>query len=111
MAKKDEHEAHEMLERLQLAQQRMQLFAAQKQQIQMQLAELENALKEIGRTDKPVFRLIGELLVEKDKAELTKDLSDKKEDFEVRLKSLEKQEGKLKGEATDLQKELSEKIK
>jgi prefoldin beta subunit len=110
MTKKEE-EAQELLGKLQLMQQRMQLFAAQKQQIQLQLAEVDNALSEIEKTDKPIFRLVGELLIEKDKAGLKKDLSEKKEDLGVRLKSLDKQEMKSREQATEFQTELSKKLK
>jgi len=110
MAKKEDNTS-EMLEKLQLSQHKLQMFVAQKQQIQLQLAEFENALEELEKTNKPVFKLVGELLIEKDKAELKKSLSEKKEDFEVRLKSLDKQERKTREEATALQKELAEKLK
>jgi prefoldin beta subunit len=103
--------ATEKIQELQLLQQRLSLFTAQKQQLQLQLAEAENALTEISNAKEPVYKLIGEILVEKSIAEIKKDLQERKEEFDLRIKTLEKQESKSRERAQQLQKEVTEALK
>lgn len=111
MAEKISKETQEKIQELQILQQRLQLFTAQKQQFQMQVIEIENALDEIEKTKNPVYRLVGEILVEKPADEIKKDLEDKKEEFDLRIKTLDKQESKTKDSALALQKEVAAELK
>jgi prefoldin beta subunit len=95
----------------QLLQQRLALFATQKQQLQLQLAELEHALAELNSAKPPVYELVGEILVEKSPENLKKSLQERKDDIELRISAIEKQENKTKEKVQELQKELSEKLK
>jgi prefoldin beta subunit len=49
---------------------------------------------------------VANIMVKGDKAELAKDLSEKKEMLELRIKSLEKQESKLREKANEIQQEV-----
>jgi len=104
-------EMQEKIQELQMLQQRMQLFGAQKQQFQMQMIETENALGEVEKSKSSVYRLVGEILVEKPCDEIKKELKEKKEELELRIKTLDKQEAKTKESALALQKELSAALK
>lgn len=101
----------EKIAELQLLQQRLNLFATQKQTFQVQQIEIENALNELEKAKAPVYKLVGELLIEKSPEELKKELEEKKTDVEIRVKSLEKQEEKTKEKALDLQKDVTSKLK
>ena len=94
-----------------MLQQRLQLFTAQKQQFQMQMIEVENALTEIEKTKNSVYRLVGEILIEKPAEEVKKELKEKKEELDLRIKTLDKQEAKTKESALALQKEISAELK
>ena len=63
--KKIEKDVQEKIMQMQTLQQRLQVFASQKQQFQIQLLEIENALTEVSKTKKPVYSLVGELMIEK----------------------------------------------
>ena len=111
MAEKISKDVQEKLAQMQLLQQRMQVFAAQKQQLQMQVVEIENALKELENAKGSAFKMVGDILVEHKAETLKKEVSEKKENIDIRIKSIEKQEAKIQEEAEDLQKELTGKLK
>ncbi len=111
MEKELSKDMQEKLLQLQLMQQRLNLFANQKQTSQLQMAEVENALAELEHAKSPVYKIVGEILVERDAKELKKDLLDKKSDLDIRVKSIDKQENKTREKALELQKELTEALK
>ncbi len=93
------------LQELQLLQQNLQNNLLQKQQIQNQLLELESALKEIQTTDK-AYKIVGKIMIASSKEELIKDLQDKKEVAELRLKNFTQQEKRIQENIEKLQKEV-----
>jgi len=111
MAEKISKETQGKIQELQILQQRLQLFTAQKQQFQMQQVEVENALAEVEKTKNAVYRLVGEILVEKSADEIKKELKDKKEELDLRIKTLDKQEARTKESALALQKGISAELK
>jgi len=101
----------EKIAELQMMQQRLSLFSGQKQQFQIQMAEVENALAEISNAKPPVYKMVGEIMIEKNLDELKNELQEKKVELDIRIKSLEKQESKAKEQALALQKEISAELK
>ena len=93
------------IKELQLIEQNAQQYLMQKQQFQTQLIEIESALKELKKSDTS-YKIVGNIMVKTNNDELNKDLSKKKEMFDLRIKTLEKQEEKLKSKAKDIQKEV-----
>ena len=85
--------------------QSLQQFLAKKQGFQSQLVELESAIGELEKTDK-AYKIIGNVMVQADKEELKKDLDSKKETVNLRIKTLEKQEEKMRKETSDLQSDV-----
>ena len=83
----------------------------QKQAFQMQLVENENALKELDKTKKNVYKIIGTIMVSSEKESVKKELKEQKDICDLRIKSLEKQEKSFKEKAEELQKEVMEEIK
>ncbi|HLD88724.1 MAG TPA: prefoldin subunit beta [Candidatus Nanoarchaeia archaeon] len=98
-------DVEQKIHQLQLLEQNMQTFLAQKQTFQVQLVEIESALSEIEKTDK-VYKIVGSIMVSSGKEDLKKDLESKKEILQLRLKSVEKQEDKIKEKASALQEEV-----
>lgn len=111
MENKISKETQEKIAELQLLQQRLNLFANQKQIFQVQQIEIENALKEIKNSKANVYKLVGEILIEKSPEELKKELEEKKKEIGIRIASLEKQEKRTKDQALELQKEVTDKLK
>lgn len=108
MAEKKETE--DKINQLQLVEQNMQGFAMQKQNIQMQLMEVESALTEVGKTDS-AYKIIGNVMVAAKKDDLKKDLQSKQEMLKLRISSVEKQEEKLREKASKVQSEVLESMK
>ena len=95
---------------LQLLQQNLENVVAQKQQVQVQLMELESALKELNNTDK-AYKIIGKIMFSSPKESIIKELSEKKEIAEVRIKNFKQQEERLQQNVEEIQKEVMEELK
>ena len=101
----DKQETQEKINKLSMMEQSLQSFLAQKQTFQAQLLELDSALGEINKTDK-AYKIIGNVMVASDKEQLEKELVQKKELVVIRIKTLEKQEEKMREKASALQSEV-----
>jgi len=66
------------LQRLQMFEQTIQNLMMQKQEIQIQISEIESAESEL-QDSKKAYKMIGGLMVLKDKSDLDKFLKEKKE--------------------------------
>ncbi len=95
----------ERIGKLQLVEENLHSYLAQKQQVQAQLMELESAAEALAGA-KNTYRIIGSIMVEQPSADIKNDLDERMERARVRLSSLEKQEEKLKQQAETLQKEI-----
>lgn len=101
----------EQIAQLQLVEQNLQSFLVQKQSFQTQLLEINNALKEIGSSKDKVYKIIGMVMVATNKEELIKDLNEKRELLNLRIKNIEKQEKELKEKGNKIQEEVVKKLK
>ncbi len=105
-----EDDTQQKIQQLQLAEQSVQTLLMQKKQFQTQLLEIDNALKELENS-KTAYKIVGSIMVESKKEELTKDLQAKKETTELRIKTLEKQESTIKEKTSKIQKEVMDTLK
>jgi len=98
----------ERLLRLQQLQQTLQSVVAQKQQLELELSETEQALSELEKLDETaiIYKSIGSLLVKAEKAKVSIDLTERKELLNTRITVLGKQEERLRVQAKDLQTRL-----
>ena len=103
-------ETEQKIAQLQLLEQNLQGFLMQKQQFQTQLVEVESALEEIKDAEES-FKIVGSIMVKAKKQDLEKDLKEKKEMLELRIKTIEKQEKNIKDRAEIIQKEVLGKVK
>ncbi len=99
------------LQELQLIEQNLSQLLMQKQSFQSRLMENENALKEISSNKKQSYKILGNIMVAMNNEDLKNELDSEKEILDLRVKSIEKQENKLKERAQDLQKEILKDIK
>ncbi len=68
-------------------------IASQKQQLQFQANALSQSLEELKKTkEKKVFKVVGNILVQADTLQAKKELEEKKESTDLRIKSMQKQE-------------------
>ena len=99
-------ETEKSIARLQMLEQNLQMLASQRQSCQLQISEIENAVKELNKTKEQAFKIIGNLMIASNPKELEKELESKKEVLTIRITSLEKQETQLRKKAEELQKEV-----
>jgi prefoldin beta subunit len=83
---------------------------SQRQVFQSQLIETESALEEINFTEK-VYKIIGHIMVLSDKKKIEDELKSKKEMLDIRIKSILKQENKLKEKSTELRNKVMKNVK
>ncbi len=103
-------ETEQKISQLQMFEQSLQNFIGQKQQFQLQLVEIESALKELEEID-TAYKIVGNIMVQTDKNELKADLQSKKEVLELRIRTMDKQEAQVKEKTSKLQAEILNKIK
>jgi len=103
-------QVQERLLRLQQLQQTLQSVLAQKQQVELELTEIEQALSEMEKVadDAVIYKAIGSLLVRTDKAKVTADLNERKELLNMRASVLGKQEERLRSQMKELQAKLQQ---
>lgn len=74
----------------------LSMLSSQKQQLETQREMLGESSKELEKsTEKKVFKAMGALLIQKETADVKKELNDQVESIELRLKSVAKQESTL----------------
>jgi prefoldin beta subunit len=97
-------EAQQILMELQTFQQQMQTVLMQKESLSIQNMEIEKALEELGKSEHDdVYKAVGPILIKSTKKDLTKELNEKKETIDLRIKSLQKQETRLKDKLKESQ--------
>lgn len=103
-------QVQERLLRLQQVQQTLQSVLAQKQQVDMELTEIEQALGELQKMaeDAVIYKAIGTLLVKSEKTKIITDLNERKELLNTRTTVLSKQEERLRTQLKDLQAKLQQ---
>ncbi|MBX5328221.1 prefoldin subunit beta [Candidatus Bathyarchaeota archaeon A05DMB-5] len=103
-------QVQERLLRLNQLQQTLQSILAQKQQVEMELTEIEQALNELQKLadDAVIYKAIGSLLVKSEKAKISADLNERKELLNTRATVLGKQEERLRSQLKDLQTKLQQ---
>ena len=94
--------------RLQQLQQTLQGVMAQKQQLTLQLTEVEQAANELEKLNETavIYKSIGALLVKSEKDKVTTELTERKELLKMRVDVLGKQEERLRTQVKDLQEKL-----
>jgi prefoldin beta subunit len=99
--------------RLQQLQQTLQGVMAQKQQLTLQLNEVEQAANELEKLNETavIYKSIGALLVKSEKDKVTTELTERKELLKMRVDVLAKQEERLRTQVKDLQEKLQQDLR
>jgi prefoldin beta subunit len=105
-------ETQQILIELQTFQQQMQTVLIQKESLNLQNMEIEKAFEELKKaTNEDVFKAVGPILIKSTKKDLEKELAEKKETIELRLKSLQRQEDRIKEKLKQVQGKFEEFLK
>lgn len=95
--------------RFQELQEQLKAIILRRQQFELELKEVEAAYDEASNLspDTTIYKAVGALLFRTDKEKALKELSDRKEELDLRIKTLEKQELRLKQQLEELRKSIS----
>ena len=101
-------QVQQRLLRLQQLQQTLQGVLTQKQQLELELNEVEQALSELEKLTNAavIYKSIGSLLVKSKKTKVTTELNERKELLNMRINVLGKQEERLRTQVKNLQEKL-----
>ena len=103
----------ERLLRLQQLQETLRTVLAQKQQLDVELLEIDRALSELEKTpdEAVIYKSIGSLLIKTDKAKVTSELNERKELASMRISVLTKQEERLRSQIKELNERLQKDLR
>jgi len=104
-------ETAKKIQELQILDQNLQNFILQRQAFQFDLNETVTALEELSKAKDDVYKIIGQVMLKTKKEELKKELEEKKELMNLRLKSLEKQEQLTREKLLKLRDEILKTVK
>ena len=105
-----DEQSQQLLGNVQLYQQQLQGIAMQKETLNAQLLEINNALEELEKSKpKHVYKVTGPLLINTPTADVKTDLKEKQDMISTRMKLLEKSELKLKEKVDELREKLVKK--
>lgn len=86
----------------------IEALGRQKMQVEALLRDTENALEELEKVDENslIYKNVGELLIKASKETVKEELAEKKETYDLRLKTLERQEERVQKRYQQLQEQL-----
>jgi prefoldin beta subunit len=103
-------QVQERLLRLQQLQQTLQSVLAQKQQVELEMSESDQASTELQKLadDAVVYKATGSLMIRAEKTKMIAELSERKDLLNARVTILAKQEERLRSQLKELQTKLQQ---
>ncbi len=103
-------QVQERLLRMQQLQQTLQTILQQKQQVDMENAEIDQTLAELQKTpdEAIIYKTAGSLLVKAEKGKVVEDLTERKDLLGTRTTVLGRQEERLRNQLKEVQAKLQE---
>ena len=84
------------LEQFQALQQQLQAILIQKENLKLQMLEIDKAMEELGVSKGiKAYKIVGPIMVQKDLKKLKDELKERKDNFDLRTKTLEKAEERI----------------
>ncbi len=100
-------EEERIIEEMQALQYKIHVYLSQKQNLELKLKEIEMAIEELKKEESPnAYKIVGPIMIKRDKDSLLKELEEKKNLLELRIKAYDKQIDKLNSRMKDLQEKL-----
>ncbi len=100
----------ELIQKLSIVEQNLSSIISQKQLLQKQIFEANNAIEELNKVD-TAYKIVGQVMLKKPSKDLIKSLESEKEISAVRMTAIEKQEKTLREQMDSLQKQLLSQMK
>ena len=112
MAEQIPPQVQNQLVRFQEQQEQYKALILRKQQFEMEAKEVNKALQESKNLadDAVIYKSVGILLFRSDKAKIVAELTEKKEELDLRVKTIERQEQRLKQQLEVLRKLIMEQV-
>jgi prefoldin beta subunit len=103
-------QVQERLLRLQQLQQTLQSILAQKQQVELEITEIDQALTELQKLgdDAVIYKATGSLMIKSEKTRINTELTDRKELLNTRATVIAKQEERVRSQLKDVQTRLQQ---
>ena len=99
----DKQGLEELLMQLQMQNQHLQTIMLQRQKMTVQGREIDSALESIEKSTNDIFKSVGPILVKTTKDAIKKELNEEKEEIELRMAALDRQEKKVKEKVKEMQ--------
>lgn len=99
-----------LLAQLQQLKVQIDALGRQKMQVEALLRDAENALEELEKVDENslIYKNVGELMIKASRETVKGELTERKETYDLRLKTLERQEERVQKRYQQLQEQLRE---
>lgn len=112
MAEQIPPQVQNQLVRFQEQQEQYKAILLRKQQFEMEAKEVEKALQESKnlKDDAVIYKSVGILLFRSEKAKIVTELTARKEELDLRVKTIERQEQRLKQQLEELRKLIMEQV-
>jgi len=103
-------QVQERLLRLQQLQQTLNSVLGQKQQVELEISEIDQATNEVQTLgdDAVIYKATGSLMVKAEKAKITTELAERKDLLNTRVTILTKQEERLRSQLKEVQTKLQQ---
>ncbi len=103
----------ERLLRLQQLQQTLQSVLTQKQQLELELLEVDQALSELEKAsdDAVIYKSVGSLLIKSEKPRVATEMNERKDLANMRISVLSKQEERLRTQIKELNEKLQKDLR
>ncbi len=103
-------ETQKKIQELQLLEQNLQSVLMQKQALELELSEIDNALTELSKSNKEAYKLVGQIMIKYDKKDIEKELKEKKDILSIKFKKIDSDFNSLSDTCESLRNEVLKKI-
>jgi len=105
-------EDKKLLEQFQMSQQQLQGIMIQKENLKLQIIEIDRVLEELeANKEKEAYKITGTIMIKKSSEDLKNELKERKENYNLRIKTLEKAENRITNSLKEMEPKLREIIK
>ncbi|MDI6825647.1 MAG: prefoldin subunit [Candidatus Aenigmarchaeota archaeon] len=105
-------EDRKLLDQFQSYQQQLQAILIQKENLRLQILEVDKAVEELELSkEKEAYKIAGPIMIKKSSVDLKNELKEKKENYNLRIKTLEKAENRITNSLREMEPKLKEIIK
>jgi len=106
-----DEETNKNIEELRSLENQLQGLLAHKQATQIEVNEIENAVREIGESDGEIYKVVSGIMIKSERRKLEEELNEKKRELEKNIESLEKQERLVSKNANELKNKVNKAVR